>query len=188
MKKQLGFSIVEVAIAVFVLCLAGFGGWYVWGRANSKGNQQRAQNTQSAAAQESQQTDSVSQSHLAGYLNVPEWGVRFGLSEDTKDAYYFLKPDRPNTIYLSLNSLKHVGSCGADETSIGAYVRFTAGDIEEISEEKYVDLFPNAPKVGNYSFVFIGAQAACSDDEAAQARVQRAYAAFRTSVDTVARP
>jgi hypothetical protein len=111
--------------------------------------------------------------------------VRFKTDADTTDAYYVIEQGKPDYAYLSLNSLKNVDDCAADKTSVGVYTRFTKDDIDPTAEQKYIDMYPNAPKVGNYYFMFTQPQAYCSEDQATTTKAETATKAFKNNTVTV---
>lgn len=180
-RSQKGFSIIEALIILFIILLLALIGWWIWQQ-----NQEKEEDTkQEEASQQSQNSEQDEVQDNQTYLVINEWGVRFKTGADNIDAYYVIEQGKPDYAYVSLNSLKNVDDCAADKTSVGVYTRFTKDDIDPIYEEKYIDLYPNAPKVGNYYFIFTQPQAYCSDNQATITKSQAATQAFKANAATV---
>lgn len=56
-KKQQGFSAIEVVIVLVVIGLIGFGGWFVWQRQNDKDNQETTSNTSEETVEPVEEAD-----------------------------------------------------------------------------------------------------------------------------------
>ena len=155
-KRQSGFALIEGLLIILILAIIGFGGYYVWH------TQKQTDKTLDTAAATSQKAASTSaQASTQKYLLIKEWGVKVPLTSADQDAYYVIKPDRPDTAYLSLMKYQAT-ECSADNTSIGAYFRFTKDQTDDLNGNTLLSENPNASKVGNFYFGSIHAQAACS--------------------------
>lgn len=179
-RKQNGFTMVEFLIILFVLLLLILIGWWIWHQNQKKDEDAKKEET----SQQSQNAEQQSQDNQT-YLVIKEWDVRFKTEANNPDAYYVIEQGKPDYAYLSLDSLKNVDDCAADKTSTGVYTRFTKDDIDPISEEKYITMYPNAPKVGNYYFIFTQPQAYCSDNQATITKADAAMQAFKANTATV---
>ncbi len=179
-QNQKGFSVFEACIIVLVLVLLAVGAWFIWDKNKDKNYEESA----NAAMQvEDVEEDAIPEQT---YLTIKEWGVRFKLSADNADGYYFIEQGKPNYAYLSLTSLKDVDHCGADDTTTGVYARFTVDEKDPIREEMLlIDEYPSAKKVGNYYFYFERPQASCSEDETTQAKADAARQAFSANTGSV---
>lgn len=177
--RQKGFTAVEVIIILLLILLLLLIGWWVWQ------NQKKDEEPKKDTSQQSQNSEQQDQNDVQTYLVINEWDVRFKTSADNLDAYYVIEQGKPDYAYVSLNSLKNVDDCAADKTSVGVYTRFTKDEADPISEQKYLDLYPNAPKVGNYYFIFNQPQAYCSEDQATITKSEAATQAFKANTATV---
>lgn len=177
-RNERGFTIWELLLILFVLLLLLLGGWWVW--QNNKEDEPSSESTsqnQQEQAQEPQQNNKE-------YMEIAEWDVRVTLSADNTGGYYYIGQSGPNYAYLSTNALQNT-ECAADKTTVGVYTRFTQNEMHPITEEPYIQMYPNAPKVGNYYFVFDQPQAYCSDDPAVRAEAEAAKNAFKADLATI---
>lgn len=180
-RKQDGFTAVEGIIILLIMLLLALIGWWIWQQNQKKGDDSKKDNS----SQQSQDTEQQNQNNNQTYLVITEWDVRFKTDAANADAYYVIEQGKPDYAYLSLASLKNVDDCAADKTSVGAYTRFTKDDVDPNAEQKYIDLYPNAPKVGNYYFIFTQPQAYCSENQATITKAEDATQAFKNNAATV---
>jgi len=184
-RKQQGFSAVEGIIILLVALLLALIGWWIWQQNQKKDDDSKKDNSSQQSQNTEQQNQDSEQNDNQTYLVITEWDVRFKTEANNIDAYYVIEQGKPDYAYLSLNSLKNVDDCAADKTSVGVYTRFTKDDIDPIAEQKYLDLYPNAPKVGNYYFIFTQPQAYCSENQATITKAEAATQAFKANTATV---
>jgi len=155
-KNQSGFALIEGLLIILIIAIIGFGGYYVWH------TQKQTDKTLDTAAATSQKAASTAaQAPAQKYLTIKEWGVKIPLTAPDQDAYYVIKTDRPDTAYLSLKKYQNT-ECSADNTSIGAYFRFTKDQTDDLNGSTLISENPDAPRVGNYYFGSVHSQAACS--------------------------
>lgn len=166
MTKQKGFSIIELLLILLLLLGLGFGGYYVWHNHNKKSKKASSSSSQSskssdaAAAKDSTSTDkTTAPASTQKYLTITEWGVKIPLGTATADAKYVIKN---GYVYLSLTSLDGT-ECSVSSESVGALTRFLKADVNPDSPtgETYFSAYPNAPKVGNYYFIYGQSNGTC---------------------------
>jgi hypothetical protein len=160
-KQQSGFAVVESLLILVIVAIIGGTGWFVW-HSKQQTDKTLSETGNSQSVNPSKKTPTtVSTSTSQKYLTIKEWSVKVPLTSADPDAYYVINADRPDTAYLSLQKYKGT-ECAADNTSIGAYFRFTKDQKDDLSGNTLLSENPGAPKVGNYYFGYIHAQAACS--------------------------
>lgn len=178
-KNQRGFSGFEALLIILLILLLLLGAWFIWYKNKDKAGDKSAQSNAAQSATEESEEEGVQE-----YLTITEWGVRFKLGANSTGGYYFIEEGKPNYAYLSTGELKNT-DCAANKTTTGVYTRFTQNEEDPITQEPYIQQYPNAPKVGNYYFIFSQPQAFCSDDPAVQAKAEAAQDAFKTDVVSV---
>lgn len=165
--NQKGFSVVEILIVIVVVGLVGAVGWLVYDRQKSKTEHKDAavQTSEQTNEQAKQETkDEVKQTN---YFEIKELGVKFELSDNLSGLYYSIGNNN-KTVYFSLNELKGT-DCAADKTAQVALTRYTDEDFANdptVSKEQ-------ARKIGNYYYMSIGGQAACSEDDKVQQKASQ---------------
>lgn len=177
-RNERGFTLWELLLILLLILLLLLGAWWVWQSSKEDAEQESAnQGQQQEQVQEPQQD-------AKEYMEITEWDVRVTLSADNTGGYYYIEQGKPNYAYLSTDVLKNT-DCAADKTTVGVYTRFTQNELHPITEEPYMQMYPNAPKVGNYYFVFDRPQAYCSDDPAVRTQADAAMNAFKADLTTV---
>ncbi|KKR93659.1 MAG: hypothetical protein UU45_C0022G0007 [Candidatus Levybacteria bacterium GW2011_GWA2_41_15] len=96
------------------------------------------------------------------FLEIPEYGVKFALTNDIKDAYYLPATADKGYVYLKVHSLDNEPQCAKDESSTAALSRAGKDDINEMSGMKYSDTFQGAT-IGNYFYYIDLAQYECAE-------------------------
>lgn len=109
MPKQLGhhgFSTLILILAVVLLMILGFGGWYLWERQDESGNLQ--QNTvdkrqQLPATEMNTGRLTSDPSENGKYLVIKEWNIRIKLPKDIGNGIYYI-PDSENSESMVIDS------------------------------------------------------------------------------------
>jgi hypothetical protein len=161
-KNEKGFSLVEGLLVVLIVTVIGFAGWYVL-NANKNVSTVKSDKQDTATTSEDKDTNTTSQSK---FFEIKELGVKFEQGDDLEGLYYHLGNDG-KTAYFSLEELKST-DCAADKTAQVALNRYTEQDFEQ--DGPTAALKQNAKKIGDYYYFSMGGQAACSEDEAIQAK------------------
>lgn len=162
-NNQKGFSHIVIPVIIAVIAVVVFAGWYVYSKQN-KDNKQPATQTQGSDTSNTEpQPTSVAQLNV---FKIPELGVEFELPESLNGLYYSIG-NEGRTAYFSLDSLKGT-DCAADKTSQIALARYSEQDLQ--SEPTAAVVREKGKIIGNYYYIGIGGQAACSTDEQVQAR------------------
>ena len=189
-KKEHGFTIVEALLAVLIIAVLSFGGYYVW---HSKKQPAKGPSTASQAATNTQKAQSSASSTTSGassaaaatpaqssvqYLTIKEWGVKIPLTTTINDAYYYYKNDYA---YLSLQSLAST-DCSATATTLGVISRYTAGETDPQTGELYSAEITGAANVGQYYYYYTHPQADCSTNQTVLDKANSAMSAFKTAV------
>jgi hypothetical protein len=185
-KTQKGFAVVESLLIILILVIIGFGGYYVWQ------TQQQTNKTLDQASATSQKTAATKPLGSSGskYLTINEWGVKIPLTEPIADAYYVLNSDRPDVAYVSLGKYKNT-ECSAENTTVAAYFRFTADEVDQLGGTTYLSERPDSVKIGNYYYSVDHPQAACSttssNAEPTQADVDAVQSPYQAFVQAIAK-
>lgn len=112
--KSEGFSLVEVLLIILVVTVVGFAGYYVWNtQKEDKSVDSTSQSKKSTKQKQSPQAKATEK-----YLSIPEVGIKFQLSAEIQDAYYFMS--QQGYIYLStrtLDSTKDAEGCAAKDNN-----------------------------------------------------------------------
>lgn len=119
------------------------------------------------------------------FLEIPEYGVRFALSDNIKDAYYLPSTADKGYVYLKVHSLDSEPNCN-DGSSLGVAALSKVGkdDINEISGKKYSDS-GNGVTIGNYYYFIDLEQAVCSQNLSNQTLETNARKAFGDASATI---
>ncbi len=163
-----------VLLILLVAACIGFATWLVLLRdKDSSPPSNDSQTTQEEQATIDEEDSGVDQQ----YLIIKEYGIKLPLAVETLEAYYEFRND---TAYLSLE--KYRGSyCAADQTTLGAITRFDDDDINELTGETYISMYPDVPKIGDYYYNFVSPQADCSADEEVRLETTNIRSVFRQS-------
>ncbi len=161
MKKlnQRGFSPIAILLALILVVLVGFTGYYVYNSQKKDDNKAVTPAPANAAATPSQPSAQDTQK----YLVIKEWGVKIPLTAEIADANYYYNN---GYVYLSTDSIvKKYPECAADKTSLFAYGRFDDPNKQAEAPQggqTYGQAYPNAPKVGTFYYTGATPQAACA--------------------------
>lgn len=118
MKNQKGFSVVIALLAIIVISLTIFVGYYVWDSQQDKKNvndSKTAQNTPTTTSDNPQkQANTQQNTNTISYLIVKEWGIRVPVDESVKGLAYSTNPGVPGGYAFVTDDFKSiVGDCGA---------------------------------------------------------------------------
>lgn len=118
------------------------------------------------------------------FLEIPEYGVKFALSTDIKDAYYLPATASKGYVYLKVQSLDQEPQCKNDESSTAALSKIGKDDINEMSGMKYSDTFQGAT-IGNYFYYIDLAQYECAESVNGKATLVNVRKAFSEASKTI---
>lgn len=164
MKKinQSGFSPIVILLVLILVVLVGFTGYYVY-------NTQKKDESKAAAvpapANVAATPAQPSTQDTQKFLVIKEWGVKIPLTDANADAYYVYKKfEGGDAVYVSTKSIAaKYPECGADKTTLFAYGRFDdLNKFDDLYGKKFSELYPNAPKVGDYYYTATPPQAGCA--------------------------
>ena len=172
--NQKGFSAIEVAVFVIVMGLVGGTGAYVV-NANNNAKQDSAEVTTKIAKTEVQKKpETVVDTNE--YLIMKEWNIKLPLTDEIKSADYRYTKD---IIYLGVSNLGGYCSAHADEAGgMGGIIRYKAGETNPTTGNKYESESTSDVKLGSYYYRYIHSQAACTEDEALNAKELAANSAL----------
>ena len=180
-KKQAGFGLVIVVVAILVLAGLGFIGYRLYSSYSKP--------TTKTTATTIQTTNQTSNTQAATYLDIKELGVKIKLDDSIKDAEYsYNAPDTtaPSTssAFISTKSLTAAAS-GCAATSGGAL-----GTIIKTSDPNLtgVTLVPNGTtifKLGDTYYYLTEPGAPCATDSAASTLATQQKAAFLQDFKTI---
>lgn len=128
-------------------------------------------------------------------IQIKEWGVQFTPSSNTKDILYFTVSDTaffttqalltaayPSAANASLNTDNF---CSFSEDPIGQVVRGKAGSKDPHSGGTTIEKNPTAIKIGDYYYVFVTPQAACSPDKTVDALESKITTSLTADIKTL---
>lgn len=169
MKNQKGFSAVILLLALVLVAIVSFTGYYVWNtQSNKKTNSQQTKTADDSVAKKQTDTTATKPADTTKYLVIKEWGVKIPLTDTIADTTYLYKN---GYVYVSTDSLtKKYPECSTGKTTVYAYGRFGSMkdpvDAPGAEGQTYGDIMPNAPKVGSYYYYGTPAQALCNSNDA----------------------
>lgn len=150
---QKGFAALETILIIIILAIIGFTGWYVWH------SSEQAKDTYSSASHTAQSHSATTEKTTQKYLTIKQWDVKVPLSSGIADAYYLYKSGN-DTAYLS-KAIYEGTNCAADQTTLGAIVRFTADQKDSLNDGTMLSEHTDAVKIGDYYYFYMHPQAAC---------------------------
>ena len=175
MKKQSGFTAIEIVMALVIVSLIGVVSWQA-----VKGHQKATSNTSTTSV-----TASPSGAAASDFLKIPELGVKLALSASIKDAYYSMQTVNGQPIaYMSLRSLDAIdANCAADKSSTAAVTYFTDPNAPggETGQETNAQANPDAVKInGKYFFVALS-NGECTGNATYQSEIISVRDAFHSA-------
>lgn len=134
----------------------------------------------------SEESDQNSEGQPAAqYREIPEWNVRYEVTDANKNVVYgvvSLQDNSESLGFMSLDVAREVGinqesqqlSCGIG--SAGMIMRLTEAGMKEFSQ----DAEPDSQKIGEHYYVYIAPQSLCSD------KLKEQQTAASSAVSTIA--
>lgn len=174
MKKinQSGFGLWELFLLIILILVFIWLFWYVWQQ--NKINEESSK-PQDGTSQINKKEEKPKEPQIS-YLEIPEMGIKMQLDDATKDAYYVMKN---GYAYLSLESLKNIDECAAEETSIAAISKAKKTDKDELSGMTYAEVAKdNGIVIGEFAYFITPAQAYCTEQPDAKLKNIAAREAF----------
>ncbi len=171
---QKGFSGLEGLLILVIVGIIGGVGWFVYNSQKKTAStldktsqsQGEPQKTVSKATPPTQQTASQSD-----YLNIKELGIRFKLTNNIKDAYYYVSSNKDSnnitTVYVSTHSVDAYPGCQASKNNgagIAAIATYYQGETSPVAGD-YSTTFPRAPKIGDLYYYIAGNQYDCTEQK-----------------------
>lgn len=123
-------------------------------------------------------------SSAKSYLAIPEYGVKFALTENIKDAYYLPETADKGYVYLKARALDSEPKCKSDPSSTAALSKVGKDDINPMSESKFSTSFEGAT-IGNYFYYIDLAQYACGESAAGKALLDKVRKEFGAASKTI---
>lgn len=157
MKKlhNRGFAAMELILMLLIAAIIGGAGYSVYNaQKDTKKTQEKTKKAQSEqAAQPAQPQDK--------YLEIKEWGVRFKLSADAKDAYYKLRTEDETADYVDVynstfDKFKNVNGDVCKEELLFVVSRNPKG-TPGLEDDPYT---AGGKVIGNYSYTGLAAHQA----------------------------
>lgn len=118
------------------------------------------------------------------FLKIPEYGVKFALSDSIKDAYYLPATAGKGYVYLKVHSLDSESQCAKDESSTAALSKVGKDEVFELSGKKYSDSFDGVT-IGNYYYYIDLAQYECAESVDGKATLVKVRKAFSEASKTI---
>lgn len=120
------------------------------------------------------------------FLEIPEYGIKFELTENIKDAYYLPQTASKGYIYLKVHSLDSEEKCKSDPSSTAAIARQGKNDPIpfDLSYDEFKTRFSGA-EIGNYYYYIDLAQYACADSPTGRALLEKVRKEFSAASKTI---
>lgn len=113
------------------------------------------------------------------FLEVAEFGIKFALSEDIKDAYVVTpKSGTKDYVYLKVHSLDNEPQCNSDESSTAALSKVEKDETSPVLGDKKYSETMNGFTMGNYFYYIDLAQYECAESPAGKAKLELVRKAF----------
>lgn len=177
LQKSHGFSTVEIVIVFLVLAIIGFSGFLVFKHNHKAANSSSSPTTSKTSAKPDTSSNQPAQT-AQQYMVISEWGVQLTLDSTTSSLYYYIKPNLPNVVYLSLKTVSNIApKCAADQLSLGAISRLTSEEHNAALNDPSKGT-PGIIPIGSYWFGFTSPQAGCLQSVEERAAVQQALPNF----------
>jgi hypothetical protein len=102
------------------------------------------------------------------YREIPELGVKYKVTDQTKDLTYTYLADGTVRIGFSTVALTDAG-CDSSGMAAGAIARYKAGDMNATGNgDTPIEKVKDAKKIGNYYYLYAAPQSVCSDNQKSQ--------------------
>lgn len=189
-KKQAGFGVMAVVVAVLVVAALGFVGWRLYSSYSKPSANTPTNSNQAAHQTDNTQTNTSGQ---ATYLDIKELGVKIKLDDSIKDVVYSYSkannsqyPQYVGGVNLSSQSLINKDSACKPENGANSL-----GSINELSTNQDGlgnTLVPNGStifKLGNNYYILNTPQSPCSSDSTVEALATQQRAVFAQDFKTV---
>lgn len=118
------------------------------------------------------------------FLEIPEFGVKFALTDPIKDAYYLNNTVSKGYVYLKVHSLDGEPTCAKDDNSEAALSRVGKDEINVMTNKKYSDTFDGVT-IGNYFYYIDLAQYLCAQKPANQTLLDNVRKTFSSASKTI---
>lgn len=190
--KKRSYTWIIVLLVVLLLAAAGFATW-LFMREQQAATQlsstqtdlslaqqelgvlkKKQADTEAAMQAEEDDTDAVAQAPVKKYREIPEWGVRYEVTEANKDITYGLNTIQPKIESFGFFSLSLAREAGIHpESQQLACGIGSAGLVNRMSDAAYQEQFAQAAsvlskKIGEYYYVFMSPQGVCKEDATAK--------------------
>lgn len=196
-----GFTVVEILLAIVLILLIIGTGWYIYRLRHNKNNLTSTQNKQSEKSNNNSNTTNSTPASPT-YLFVKEAKIKFQLSPNISDAYYYSDPNDSSGLTTSFSThtldklgiatckIQQVPGANAGIYSGAATLNFDVYDADRIArgdkpENSSFKNEPNAVRLGN-TWYEISAYPNCkSNDAAIQAKIKSIQDSFVSASKTI---
>lgn len=184
-KNQNGFGVVEGLLALVIIGVIGFTGWYVL-QSKSKTNKvlDDAANSQPNPDKKAASPVAAPVQPEVKYLEVPEYGVKFKLSPSIADAYYEKNSDPIAGIALRVHSLDVEPDCKSGKNSVAALLKVGKDEVNPLAEKKYSESMKGVV-IGDYFYYIGNAHYSCVQDPKNQPLLDKVRVAFSEASSTI---
>lgn len=118
------------------------------------------------------------------FLEVPEFGVKFALTDSIKDAYELPATANKGYVYLKVHSLDSEPQCAKDNSSTAALSKVGKDEVNPMSGAKYSDS-GNGAIIGNYYYYIDLAQYECAQSVSGKTLLTNVRKAFSDASKTI---
>lgn len=183
-----------IAVIVLVLGLLGLGTAYYFQMSQAKDLQRQVTDLNAAADEMDKEMAAMDMQPVASdYREIPELGVRYKLTEETKGlTYRFANNGMAQTISFSTEELTTVRlgegddakyPCTSDAMPGGVITRFKEGETLRVGPS---DITSTNKKIGDYYYLLQAPQASCGvGDAATMAKEQAAVKAVQKAFESL---
>lgn len=180
--NQKGFSALIVLLIVIIIGVVGLGSWYFLKQKDEKSSTTPDQTAQIES--QNPQEQQADPSEGGKYLVIKEWNVRFVLPSNLSDAKYRLNENGSSAI-LSTSSLEKYDGC--QNGSFMALQRAKEGEPIGPSDVNSIKTANSdaLTQVGEYYYLFTGAQLSCTQDPAGEDYLGQTITEFSQAVKSL---
>ena len=190
--NQKGTGSIEAIVTLIAVIVVGGSGYYVVNQNNKHKEATKPTQTSAPSQSTGSKPDTTVPNPSTDYLVIKEWGVKFKLTKNIKDAYYDHVKDIPDPktldiLSLRTHSLDFEEQCKTDSQSIVTMIRVNKDEPYEYDKSKtYTEVIGSAGTlIGDYFYYMQGAQYGCALTEQGRAILDKVRSGFIEAGPTV---
>ncbi len=192
-NNQSGTGVLEALLILVIVGILGFTGWFVWSSqksANDTYNNTDKSDALTAAEGKAKADNSSAATNSklikADYLVVKEWGVKIPIDESLSGLVYTYERFEDGRYLPAFNFESILGGAECGGPGAVAYmIRFRANETSSITGELLTATYTGAVRIGDYFYAASLPQAACSNNQAIQSKINDARGPISKAIEAV---